>query len=848
MDNASRPQQPDPAETHGAPQATAGAAEFPGCLLVAGDMAVLANLVQDYARRELGCASALLAWTMDWPGNWAHVNAQDLTVAQLDLLRTSATSAPHVAVAQHGRSLAQCAANGAGRAVLLCTFDDSAGPDAAVCARFRAFFDTLRAYLVNALERASLHHAVRHLEQSDTLQRALYAIADMAGSELEMPDMLRGLHKIVGSLMYAENFFIVLHDAAADTIRFIYFADVEDDDRPGPEQSFPMSHFEQSLTWYLIREGHALIGTHAELTTQVSGPLRLHGLASLDWLGVPMLRGDAVLGALVVQSYVERPRYTAHDEALLSFVGSHILTALERKQAREQLELRVEQRTRELARANEVLKAEVLERQRGERLQKSLFRIAEMSNAAGSTQDFYVAIHAIVGELIDATNFYIALISTDGSQLHFPYLVDEREVRAPSARPFGSGATEYVIRTGEALLAQAEDIEQLHARGEISLFGPHPQSWLGVPLICSDHVMGVVTVQSYFPEVRYGARDLEILTFVSHHIANSIERRRAADALKISNAELERRVGERTSQLREQIEVRQLVELALQQRNSELEAVNSMLAGTQSQLLQSEKMASIGQLAAGVAHEINNPIGYVHSNLISLTRYLDNIFAILAAYERLEHSLAPASPELIEMRRLKESSELDYVRRDIGDLLAESVEGVTRVEKIVKDLKDFSHVDEAEWEHTDVHAAIDSTLNVVWHELKYKAELIKEYGDLPPIQCLPFQLKQVFMNLLVNAAHAIDHRGTITIRSGSEDEQIWVAISDTGKGIDPRHLTRIFEPFFTTKPVGVGTGLGLSVSYSIIQKHNGKIEVASEPGVGTTFTIRLPKVHAAAAN
>jgi len=361
-------------------------------------------------------------------------------------------------------------------------------------------------------------------------------------------------------------------------------------------------------------------------------------------------------------------------------------------------------------------------------------------------------------------------------------------------------------------------------------------------------VMGVVTVQSYFPEVRYGARDLEILTFVSHHIANSIERRRAADALKISNAELERRVGERTSQLREQIEVRQLVELALQQRNSELEAVNSMLAGTQSQLLQSEKMASIGQLAAGVAHEINNPIGYVHSNLISLTRYLDNIFAILAAYERLEHSLAPASPELIEMRRLKESSELDYVRRDIGDLLAESVEGVTRVEKIVKDLKDFSHVDEAEWEHTDVHAAIDSSLNVVWHELKYKAELIKEYGDLPPIQCLPFQLKQVFMNLLVNAAHAIDHRGTITIRSGSEDEQIWVAISDTGKGIDPRHLTRIFEPFFTTKPVGVGTGLGLSVSYSIIQKHNGKIEVASEPGVGTTFTIRLPKVHAAAAN
>ena len=847
--------QPDPTDAHSptvrAPQIAdhPGASEFPRCLLIAGDIGVLANLVQEYARRELGCSSALFAWTMDWPGNWSRGEAKKPTPAQLDLLQASAAAPQRVAIARpdRGRALALCAANGASRAALLCSFDDGSESDAALAKRFHAFFALVSPYVVNALESASLQHAVKHLEQSDTLQRALFAIADMASSELEMPEMLRGLHKIVGSLMYAENFFIVLHDAAADTIRFIYFADVQDDDRPAPEQTFPLSHFEHSLTWYLIREGHALIGTHEELALQVSGPLRIHGSASVDWLGVPMLRGEAVLGALVVQSYVERPRYTAHDEALLAYVGSHILTALERKQAREELERRVEQRTRELARANEVLTAEVFERQRGERLQKSLFRIAEMSNATGSMQDFYVAIHAIVGELIEATNFYIALISPDGSELRFPYVVDEREVRAPTARPFGSGATEYVIRTGRALLAQAEDIERLHALGEIGLFGPHPQSWLGVPLMCSDHVMGVVTVQSYFPEVRYGARDLELLTFVSHHIANSIERRRAADAMKISNVELERRVGERTSQLREQIEVRQLVELALQQRNSELEGVNSKLAGTQSQLLQSEKMASIGQLAAGVAHEINNPIGYVHSNLISLTRYLDSIFAVLGAYERLETSLPPGSPQLIEMHKLKESAELDYVRRDIGELLAESVEGVTRVEKIVKDLKDFSHLDEAEWEEADLHAAIDSTLNVVWHELKYKAELIKQYGELPPIQCLPFQLKQVFMNLLVNAAHAIENRGVITIRSGHDAEHVWVAISDTGKGIDPRHLNRIFEPFFTTKPVGVGTGLGLSVSYSIIQKHNGSIEVASEPGKGTTFTIRLPVVHVAAA-
>jgi PAS domain S-box-containing protein len=285
---------------------------------------------------------------------------------------------------------------------------------------------------------------------------------------------------------------------------------------------------------------------------------------------------------------------------------------------------------------------------------------------------------------------------------------------------------------------------------------------------------------------------------------------------------------------------RKEAEQGLERQNAELQALNQKLAGTQTQLLQSEKMASVGQLAAGVAHEINNPIGYVRSNLTSLTRYLQNIFSVLTAYEQFEKVLVDTPPQLAAVQALKQKIELDYVREDIVNLLAESVEGVTRVEKIVSDLKDFSHVDRAEWEQADVHACIDSTLNVVAHELKYKGQLVKEYGDLPPIQCLPFQLKQVFMNLLINAAHAIERSGTITIRTGREGERVWISITDTGKGIDPAHLNRIFEPFFTTKAVGAGTGLGLSVSYSIIKKHSGMLEVASEPGKGTTFTIHLP--------
>jgi signal transduction histidine kinase len=295
--------------------------------------------------------------------------------------------------------------------------------------------------------------------------------------------------------------------------------------------------------------------------------------------------------------------------------------------------------------------------------------------------------------------------------------------------------------------------------------------------------------------------------------------------------------------LRESERRHRVLAQSLEQHNVELEAVNQKLAGAQTQLLQSEKMASVGQLAAGVAHEINNPIGYVRSNLTSLTQYWQNISLILEAYEQLETLLPGMPPQLQAVQTLKQRVELDYLRQDIVSLLAESVEGVTRVEKIVKDLRDFSHIDQGEWVEADIHECIDSTLNVVAHELKYKGDLIKEYGELPLIPCLPFQLKQVFMNLLVNAAQAIAQRGTITIRTEHACEHVRISIADTGRGIAPDHLKRIFEPFFTTKPIGVGTGLGLSVSYGIIQKHGGTIEVASDVGKGTTFTVCLPMVH-----
>ncbi|TVT85297.1 ATP-binding protein [Pseudomonas sp. H3(2019)] len=261
----------------------------------------------------------------------------------------------------------------------------------------------------------------------------------------------------------------------------------------------------------------------------------------------------------------------------------------------------------------------------------------------------------------------------------------------------------------------------------------------------------------------------------------------------------------------------------------------------ESQLIQSEKLASLGQLAAGVAHEINNPIGFISSNLGTLDGYFKQLQSMLDAYQGAEEAIG--SVELLErLQTLRKDVELDFLREDIPLLIKESKDGINRVGQIVRDLKDFSRVDASqEWQSVNLQAGIDSTLNIVANELKYKADVIKHYQTLPEIECLPSQINQVIMNLIVNAAQAMGpERGTITLSNGVAGEKVWIEVADTGSGIAPECLQKIFDPFFTTKPVGQGTGLGLSLSYGIVKKHRGDITVRSEVGVGTTFRIELP--------
>jgi PAS domain S-box-containing protein len=298
--------------------------------------------------------------------------------------------------------------------------------------------------------------------------------------------------------------------------------------------------------------------------------------------------------------------------------------------------------------------------------------------------------------------------------------------------------------------------------------------------------------------------------------------------------------------------------LELEKRTFELEAEKKRLKEAyeklnqmQSQLVQSEKLASLGQLSAGVAHELNNPIGFVNSNLGTLAEYVKDIKKLLEKYQEMERIIQVENPaegrkdksrETLsqEIDELKKQINLDFVLRDFDKIISESQEGTQRVKSIVQNLRDFSHVDKGEFKLADINKGIESTLNIIWNEVKYKAEVIKEYGDIPQIECLPQQLNQVFMNLLLNAAQAITTHGQIRIKTYRESKNIIIEIRDTGIGIPKENIPRIFEPFFTTKEVGKGTGLGLSVAYGIVQKHNGRIEVESEVNKGTTFRVALP--------
>ncbi|MBB6187783.1 diguanylate cyclase (GGDEF)-like protein [Rhodanobacter sp. MP7CTX1] len=536
--------------------------EWLGRLIDATTPIQVAAVIVELVEAQPGCIKAMVVWiTAD--GGYTHVvPATAPSSSQLAQAQNSLQIAHGAQPSPAGQQRALCLLKKE-RVVLLLTLRTGASAQT-LFVNIRPCLQLATRHMRHATKLVNLHDSHNQLEHSENLQSALFAISDLAGSELEMSEMLRGIHRIVCTLMYGENFFIVRFDPERGTLRFLYYADIVD--KPGPDvtKEEPLENWLHTLTWYLLTGGKPLMGSAEQLHEQVAGPLTSYGPHSNDWLGVPMLRNGQVLGAMVVQSYNAGIVYSGEDRALLEFVGSHILTALERKESKERLEDRVRRRTRELATANRGLQQNVLELQRTERLQAALFQLAQLATADIDQNEFYKQVHAVVGALLNAENFFIALLSADRQTIEFPYFVDCTEGRV-EWRPLGRGLTEYVLRRGQSLRVGLEAILELDRQGEIALkvMGLPALCWLGVPLLVGDKVIGLVAVQSYTEAIVYSLADQELLSFAALQIANSIYRRSTASSLHHANLRLEQRVEERTLELRQQIVHRERIQLQL---------------------------------------------------------------------------------------------------------------------------------------------------------------------------------------------------------------------------------------------------------------------------------------------
>lgn len=402
------------------------------------------------------------------------------------------------------------------------------------------------------LESIHLQDHVQALERLQGVQQALYEIAELASNETDLARLLSRLHQLVRTIMNADNFFVVAYELLSDDVRFLYYVDAHDPEPPQLMRPYSLSRdYHDTLTALLLRNALPINRSSARIEPKMAfSKSAKRTVFTTDWLGVPMLRDGQVAGAIVVQSYDDQYRFSDQEMTLLTFVAQHVLTAIDRRLAKLQLESRVSQRTQELEKANQALKEKITAHERAERLQRALFKISELANASDDIVRFCAQVHEVLDVLLDARNFYIVLVDNQEGHLDMIYHVDENAPSAGTAKE-DDGLAEYLIRKRVPLLLSRNVIKTLEENSEIKTSHSKAESWLGVPMFSDDEILGAIVVQSYVPGMSYTLHDQQLMAFAAHNIGAGLARQRAQKRLRSMNAELEMRVEERTRELAE---------------------------------------------------------------------------------------------------------------------------------------------------------------------------------------------------------------------------------------------------------------------------------------------------------
>jgi signal transduction histidine kinase len=641
------------------------------------------------------------------------------------------------------------------------------------------------------------------LTRLEAVQTMLLEIGQKSSSCTDISEFLQAVHAALGRIMYAANFFVALsdRDGAPNMVRFVYFVD-EVDEPPSRDELFELVAGESPTAGVILSRQNMVMTAAEHVSKRQDNADFGIGTIAEHWMGCPLLdQNHQALGAIVIQSYDKQHTFSEEDQALFALIANHVSSALQGLQSMDRLERAVQERTALLAH-------EVAERRRAENIQRALYELANLSATATGGSRLNLRLHQIISELVPAQNFLMALYHPDTKEISIPYFVDEKDEQAPVKRfDYGVGMSSYILQRKQAMLLDRAGFKALIDTGEME----HPlgnvdiASWMGAPMLLGDQAYGVIIVQSYDESVIYSQADLDILAFMASHVAVAIARMQADREIRRAKD-------------------------ALEEQNAALENALTSLKDAQGELVRQEKLASLGRLVAGVAHEINTPLGIC----VTATSHL---------VEELKLTREDMASGTLDEDGLNQFFDI------IDQSLRIMTTNTQRAAALVRSFKQVA-VDQSsdDIRSFNLRKYIDEVLLSLQPKLKGKPITIDiDCAENIELASFPGAVSQIVTNMVVNSlVHGFEEGqpGKIKITGKLDGDFVDFDYSDDGIGMDNALLAQLFDPFFTTKRGSGGSGLGAHILFNLVTGAlGGTVKVVSAPGMGLHYKLRFPKVR-----